>query len=721
MKRRQFIGSWSAASVVFGTSGCGGGASAESPSAQVPSPTPPPSTAPAPGPVPAPVPPPAPGPISNPLTPLGVSFTLSASSPGIEIPFSIGHAFRQQQVPRGADLFADVDAFQCRIKNRWPDGSVKFALLSGRVIFGESIVRSVALSIGALTAVESSPVTLADLRATGATVSIQFGDIGTATWNGQGWNTPLMSPVTGPQMSSWIFRQPLGNDPHLVAWLEVRCYRGSEVEVLAWLENGYVNVPNPGPRSALVTLQLGTAQRFAQNVTMLNHQRCVLASGEQISHWLTDNRASWPRHDVAYLMSTRLVPNYCGRTPASSPLFSRLPASYVPLAQASFPTEMGSAGYDPSIGVLPEWDAAYFTTGADKRSLTGVLISACAAGRYGTHFRDENTQRPIRLSSYPNLALGSGTGVTSAGTSSRGVYTPAANGGSPPRYASSHHPSIGYLAYLLSGWHYFLEECQFVAALNFLKQSDTSRQGSKGIFESAAGANTTRGAAWALRTLAQAASITPDDDAIRDEWVASVGYNIEYYHARYVSKLSNPLGLVQPYDNYSGGSGPWMGAVWMDDFFTAALGHLKDLAVTASPLTSRLAELLTWKCRSVVGRLGSTSALEFAFPYAAQYTVMYSPSSNPDWSGPGPWYATWGDVARAMGVPLAGATGSPLVSGYPTEPTSYWGNLMPALAAAVDHGASGSAEAWARLQSAVNFGQLTSGFDGQPVWGVTPR
>ena len=73
---------------------------------------------------------------------------------------------------------------------------------------------------------------------------------------------------------------------------------------------------------------------------------------------------------------------------------------------------------------------------------------------------------------------------------------------------------MGYMAYLLTSWNYFLEETQQLAVANYLKHGDNTRVGSKGVFETSAGANTTRGAAWAIRALAQATTITPDADVM---------------------------------------------------------------------------------------------------------------------------------------------------------------------------------------------------------------
>ena len=638
------------------------------------------------------------------------------------MPFTVGQALRQGHIPSGSSVVADAGNVQAVIKNRWPDGSAKFAIISGTVDLSANTWRTIGLSAGA--APTGTAVATSELQSTSA--SIQFGSFGTASWGPSDWANPTQTWVSGPQMSSWRFRKPIGSDSHLVAWLEVRAYKGGRVEVLPWIENGYLRVANPTVKSGTASFTLNGTQRFSSALSLANHQRAVLASGTTLTHWSggTDPQVT-PRHNTSYLMSSKLVPNYRAVTPSSSELFSRLPTSYTPLAQASFPDSMGTAGYHHSIGLLPEWDAAFLTTGSDPRAWRGVIISGYAAGRYGIHFRDETTNRPLAFSSYPNLVMGSGSGVGSIGASTTNSYTPSASGDTPPAFAQSHHPSMGYMAYLLSGWAYHLEQTQLLATANFLKQQDNVRNFSQGVFESSSGTGITRGAAWAIRTLAQAATITPDDDSLRSQFVSSLDANISYYHARYVAQANNPLGLVQPYDHYNGSSAsaPWEGAVWMDDFFTASFGYLKELSAHSSSAQSKLDAFLAWKYRSVVGRLGgSASDNAIAFPWAAQYTVYYSPSNSSNFvNGSGPWYASWGDVARAMGLPTSASNGTALQSGYPEEAVGYWGNLMPALSYAVDHAHPGAAEAYARVTSASNFSTQTADANHHPVWAVKPR
>ena len=54
--------------------------------------------------------------------------------------------------------------------------------------------------------------------------------------------------------------------------------------------------------------------------------------------------------------------------------------------------------------------------------------------------------------------------------------------------------------------------------------------------------------------------------------------------------------------------------------------------------------------------------------------------------------------------------------------SGYWGNLLPAISYAVDHGAPGAPAAWGRLIGASNWVVLrSSGFGNTPIWGVVPR
>ncbi len=654
---------------------------------------------------------------------------LTGSSSGTALPFSAGYAFRQGDVPAGKYVTASnpsLRGFQAAVKNRWHDGSVKFAVLSGLIDLQASTEQTVTVG-WTNTAPAAAALTLADLKATGISASISFGGYGTAAWSGSGWDAPFLSPVSGPEMASWVYRQAIGADAHLVGWLEVRLYRGGAVEIVPWIENGYLMRAGPGERSGAASFAINGATRFSGSLTLYNHTRAVLASGQAFSHWLNGDPGITFRHDMGYLQLTGLVPAYRGATTSGSAILSRQVASYTPLAQANYPNGMGAAGFHPSIGPLPEWDVVYLTSDGDPRAWRAVQVNGYAAGRYGYHYRDENTNRAPRFSAYPNLLLGSGSGISGIGSSSKAQVTPAAGGGAPPAFTNSHMPAIGYMAYLVTGRWYFLDEMQLLSSALFLKQSDTNRQYTQGIILSSAGSNTTRGAAWTLRALGHVAAITPDDDEpMRSEYVGSVQSNIDWHHARYVAQASNPLGLMQPYSDYSAGDGKTDSAAWMEDFLTWSFGNMKAVQAHGAAYGSKLDQFLAWKYRSIVGRLGENQAGQWSYRHAAMYTVPYAPAELGaiDWTGgTGPWYPNWGAAFAAAGQSYA--SGTTLLDAYIEGDglaTSYWGNLQPAIAYAVEHNASGALDAYNRMVSAPNWQAATVYFNtSTPVWSVRPR
>jgi hypothetical protein len=650
-----------------------------------------------------------------------MQFTLTSPSSVAQAAFSLGYAFRKGDVPAGRTLVANIPNLQVAPKNSWPDGSLKFAVVSGRAPLSANAPLTVTLTPG--TPATAAALTTGDLRATGITASTACGAFGTAAWAGSDWDSPFQTWVSGAQMSSWIYRKAIGSDAHLVAWLEVRLYAGGAVEVLPWVENGYLRVAAPTNKAATYEFSLGAKQRFSAAIDLPNHCRTPLINGASLSYWLGDDPQVTVQHDAKYLQATALVPTYRGTVPTNSTAVNSLVTTYAPLQVGNHSPLMGMTGYHLSIGLLPEWDVLYLTTTSPK-AYAGLIVNAYGAGRYGIHFRDETTQRPFLFSSYPNLVVGEGSGIVATGSSSKGTYTPVATGTTPPSWSSTHHPSLGFMAYLVTGRWYFMEQVQFVTTVNYLKNTDTNRLGAQGIFQSAAGANTTRGAAWAIRSLAQAACVTPDNDsALRNDLLASLQANIDWNHARYVAQSNNPFGWVAPGVDYTGvGDGVYFEAAWQQDFYTAAYGYAKAMEpAIAAASSQRLAEFFAWKAQSIVGRLGTTASTDYLYADAAQYTIAVAPSDTADFvTGTGPWYPNWGAIYAATLKTANPGLMAGLRGGNFPEASSYWGNLQPAIAYAVQHRVAGAVEAYRRMLAASNWAQLASGFNGTPEWGVAP-
>lgn len=665
------------------------------------------------------------------------SFTLLSTSTNGATPFSLGHVFKKGDVPAGSQVVASTSDFQCVPKNVWSDGSLKFAILSGRASLTANTALPIQLSIG--TPAAGVDMTPTYLNAMNLVAQIGCGAFGTVTWSGTDWNTPFQTWVTGPRMGSWVYRKPVGTDPHLVAWIEVRLWAGGEVEILPWVENGYLRVAAPTNKVATYTFTLGGTQRCSVAIDLKHHQRTPIINGAALSYWLgTDNTTS-VMNDSTYMQASELVPTYFASVPHAASVVTVQPSTYTPLQQGRYTYDgdaMGAFGYQTPIGLLPEHDVLYLVADpADRPAVYASMIrNGFSAGRYAIHYRDETTNRPPKFSSYPTLNIND-TSFKDTGGSTTGTYTPTPTGTAPPQWDVSHSPSVGYLAYLVTGRWYFMEEVQFATTANYLGNGDSAalRNGSQGLVKPENGAWQTRSCAWDWRARVQALCVTPDNDtALRNEFINSVEANITYFYNKYIASTNNPWGFIKPggfYDSATGGHREE--APWMQDFVVAAFGWSisMDLPIDSTKKT-QLSNFFQWKAKSTILRLGPSTG--FWYINAAAYTMVISPVSSPDWDGgTGPWFTTEADIyynsyhgTTQYPTPPSwyGNTEGVLNGEYAIDywPTTMWGNLMPAIAYAVRHNVPGALAGYNRILNASNFNTLKAEFNTIPVWSVAP-
>lgn len=649
-------------------------------------------------------------------------------------PFSVGHAFKAGDIPAGQSVVcAGAASFHADHKNVWPDGSLKFAVLSGTAALTAGAPLSMALTAGAANV--GAPLTLAALKATGIVAAVDAGALGSASWAGTDWDAPDRSWVSGPVMSSWLYRKPVGSDAHLAAWLEVRLFASGAVEVLPWIENGYLNVAAPSNKSETYSFSLGGTQRASIAVDLKHHQRTPLINGAALSYWLGADPGVVPLHDRAYLQATELVPTYSATPAANAVAVTGQVTAFAPLQAGGFvygSDSMAQSGYQTPIGLLPEHDMIYLVAPAASQAAiwASVQRNGYSAGRYGIHYRDESTQRPPRFSQWPNMVIRDSQGFKDNGGSTTGQRTPAVTGGNPPQWDIAHSPSVGFMAYLLTGRCYFMEEAQFAATCNYLGNGNNAalRDGSKGLVQSCLGAWQTRSAAWMWRHLAQALCVTPDADAaLRNEFITSAQHNIDHYHGRYVAQPNNPFGIIQPGETYNNKTSNV--AIWQQDFFTAAWGYSMCMGLPLSAeYVAKMASFFSWKAKSTTGRLGSFATGGWPYGNADVYAFSSSATGIPDYaSGAGPWRASFSESWAVAAATLAEAS-SPsgwlatadgvLAGEIMPGAHALWGNFMPGLAYARRHGVPGAQVGYERITSASNYGSLAAAFNTFPVWSV---
>jgi hypothetical protein len=671
-------------------------------------------------------------------------FTLTAPTTGTH-PFVLGYPLRQGDVPAGSGIVITGANAQADIKTTWPDGSAKFAVIAGTASLTANTPLSVSLAAGSAAA--GTALTTADLIATGITAEVTAGAFGSASFGNTEWAAPFQAWVSGPRMSSWVYRKPVGSDTHLVAWMEVRLFAGGAVEVLPWVENGYILRAGHTNKLATYTFTLGGTERFSRSIDLKHRQRTVLISGTILSHWLGSDPGVQPSHDRAYLQATELVPSYRAVVSDGYVASRFAAATFEPLQQGDYRwgqgntggngnDNMADTGYSQGIGVLPGWDVCYLANSTSPLAYPIVIRNAYSAGRYSIHYRDENTNRPLKFSQWAPLAINDGQGVVNNGSGNQ--YASPGTGGNGPSWDLAHSPSVGFMAYLLTGRFYFMEEVQFAATLNGLavmRQVRTNNDGAgyvgSFLFKPAIQVVQTRATAWGIRTLAQALCITPTTDPVYPDLLKQMEDNCRYYHNTYVVQPNNPFGLIQPgEDVYGPGNNSRMVSVFQQDFVTAAWGYARSMGLPLSTAgQTRLAEFFAWKAKGTIFRLGAAS--DFWYVNANPYTVTVSSAAYPNFeAGTGPWLATPAEVYAATypSGPPAAPNGSTTegVLGLDFGTTiaaaqGYWGSTQAAISYAVRHGVTGAVAAFNRMVNATNYAEIAGYWNTNfPVMGTKP-
>lgn len=432
----------------------------------------------------APPPPPAPAPAPAGAADI-VALQITSASAG-PLPWTVGHWFVKGDIPAGSALGGVGTSLQVEVRNTWPDGSVRFAAVSGITPAGTYTLRrggSVATGANVPEPSIDAVLTLTDVRdhlgnLLHASLSASLATARAAGATAWDRTTPRrVRQALGPLMSEFHYYSPTAH-PHLVVWWHVRAYSDGRVEVTTKVEGScWLLVPGPGEWIYNVDLSVGGTSRYT--ATNLSHKHHTTWSRVD---WIGGNPNVTPRHDTRYLMRTRMILTQGIR---------RLDAAvYEPYASTADQAERGTAfdlaqvnpglgggGHSDSYGVMPGWDSAHSIEAEPRLYWTVMRIARYASGRFHVHYRDESTGMPARGSTHINLRInGTNSGIhDNAG----GLpATPAPAGAlNSPGWFFSHGPALSYYAYGLSARWEFWEEAAFFSTTADLWQSDLNQSG----------------------------------------------------------------------------------------------------------------------------------------------------------------------------------------------------------------------------------------------------
>jgi len=655
----------------------------------------------------------------------GASFTffdLTTSAASATLPFVIGIAVRKGGAPR--NITTDLETAQVDVKRRWNDGSVKHAIIAGRAALTRNVARRIHISTG--TQLGGKRLTAADIKAAKPQASVQCGAIGTVNLSTL-LAFPFSTWTSGSEMVECRYRADVGGGTLLAVWFRVRLFADGRIWVRVTVENGYldngagaISADAVGSfRSYVPIIVIGRVAVFNNGGASFTHYKNARYFAEG---WIGGDPRITPKHDVAYLMDkAKLVPNYAFRNPSEAAFTGNaslrpMIETYTPGGIGMLEAAMGAAGFSPSIGLLPMWQALYATSG-DPRAFRTSIASALSLNSFPLlQGRSFNSKLPIKISDFPTWShQGPFAGIDPALASSGAI-----------NWDGAHFPSSAYFPYLLTGDEDLLETMKLEIGMMFLTTPVTRGTG----FSRAIQPGQPRGTAWYMRSLGQCAAIAPDGDAIADEYRSWLSAGLTNWKQRSQLPGSSQIGYLFC-DGPASDTLPYTAPPWQYHFQMQAYGHIWDIETgIANP--ADLQAVRDFLYQGVIGILGPNGVSNFCFTLASDYEISISSKIVPffTWLTAPEMFQTWGEVFQTThGVPnrLCANTLLGVSAGTPTGPTGRWANLLPAIAFAVDHGAVASTGATAhetfnRLSGADNWQSfINSGFDNAPIFGIMPR
>lgn len=639
-------------------------------------------TAPPVAPAPAPPAPPAPAPAKAITT---LRLTSTSDKEQTNVPVTFGHVFARGEVPAGASV-SSTTPIQVDAKATHPDGSLRHAVISTmlpKLRAREKV--DLPLSMG----VSASIGQRGALTSTGAQVSIILDGVRyTASPDTLSVNAAAFW-LSGPTVAEPQWAAPLraadGTEhPHLHTRFAIRYYPGGRARVDVVIENDWAYEPNPQNFTYDVLISIAGRDVYAKKGLEHRHH-----SRWREVFWVGEEPQVHVAHDTAYLIASRALPNYDQSVRVPEEVLASLAAEWTgpktePMGIGLAKGDMPGTGGRRDIGLLPGWAATYLLS-MDARAKMVTLGTADRAGSWTMHYRDKNTGYPISVLDFPYMTLAGKYNDTRDYSTGKFYAFPALpKGTSNTGQDNAHQPGFAYLPYLVTGDYYYLEELQFWGMYNILGMNPGYRKHGLGLLAR----EQVRGQAWCMRTLGEAAYITPDNHPLKSHFTQLLNNNLEYYNAEYTDNPNaNKLGVIvngyavgykDETDELSNGTGA---APWQDDFFTSAIGHLAELGFVEAD------RLLRWKSQFVIGRMVGEGVCWSA---AANYTYQVRPKEG------APFFETFREAyADTVGEKVAalpcGETWAAFgrkvgdLGGYPTEHTGFPANMQPAMAYAAKY------------------------------------
>ncbi|MFL6675132.1 MAG: hypothetical protein ACJ8LG_17810 [Massilia sp.] len=644
------------------------------------------------------------------------------------VPFTFGQVFVLDHLHTGVFLSGQLDdgttiPLQIDVKVTNPDGSIRHAIISGVVPnLPAGAVRTISLMRSG-TPQPAPTATPQSLLAAGFNASVRANIAGVeySAAADQLLQTAKVSTwLSGPVANEWQVSAPLVTaagvaHPHLSARFAVRYYEAlKQARVDVTVENDWAYEPAPQNFTYDAKVVVGGTEVYTKPaLTHLHHARW-----RKVFWWGGNEPQLNIKHNTGYLIASKALPNFDQSLIVPETALAALKTKWTgtrtePMGAGLAVPYMPTTGGRDDIGLLPGWAAVYLLS-MDKRAKEVTFGTADLAGSWSSHYRDKNTDRPISLVDYPYMTILGHTGDTYNPVTKKYEAFPACATTtactSPNTHDSSHQPAFAYLPYLVTGDYYYLEELQFWTMWNLLSYNPAYRQNIAGLLN----ADQVRGQAWSLRSLSEAAAITPDADPLKAQFATFLSNNLDWYNTTYSSNASSNVfgALLSGAFAYSNGTGI---SPWQDDFFTSAVGHTAELGF------EKANTLLAWKAKFSIMRMTDPGicwidgALYSIVLRDTSTSPLYTNISQAADKSETTTFRSLACASSAMASFLGLKVGE--MTGYSGEPTGYPSNMQPALAFAATVGGAGGQAAWTRFMSRT----VKPNYSTAPQFAIIPR
>ena len=462
------------------------------------------------------------------------------------IGLTAGWATFGQAVPQGAardGLQVGSLPTQTDVKSRWPDGSIRFAV----VTVDAPVAASYAINAAAASGGPFMPTPPA------AAVTLTVGTVtyAAALPNIASSDLWLSGPLVceGRSVVSPTSLADGRAHPFLRVNFDARVYFDGTSRVDVSVEN---MLDTPGATTvtynAAITVNGQTvfAQTGVPHYYLTRWRKVVQIGGTPFASVTPD---------FGPFNLAKALPSYL--PVVGNVVSSPIGASYNILNAGALEPNMPAHGGRPELAPYPDWTARYLVyKNPTQRSF--VLANGDLSGSWPVHVREaegslQTGVGPERLVSldqratvwYDARARGDGLDYIKGGPMpiiEYGSITPGP-GQSPLIPDVAHQPSIAYVPYLLTGDRYYAEEMAFWANYGMLRTYPANGvRGSSGILAY----NEVRGYAWALRNIADAAAYYPDASPVKAYLSQKVTANLQWLdnYANAQDPLKNPFQIM---------------------------------------------------------------------------------------------------------------------------------------------------------------------------------